>query len=48
MINTVSKLNKRLKHLGLTLSDIFRMADSNYEGQINKEQFTKTILRLRA
>jgi Ca2+-binding EF-hand superfamily protein len=37
-----------MKEMGLLLVDVFRMADSNYEGEITKEQFMKTILRLRS
>jgi hypothetical protein len=44
----VQNLNQHLKRMGLTLGDIFRMADSSYSGQINKEQFMKTIQRLKS
>ena len=30
--------------MGLVMGDIFRMADSNYEGAITKEQFMKTMM----
>lgn len=30
MLETVSKLTQRMKIMGLTLSDIFRMADAQY------------------
>ncbi len=30
MLDTVTKLNKRIKQMGLSLSDIFRMADATY------------------
>jgi Ca2+-binding EF-hand superfamily protein len=33
--------------MGLVLSDVFRMADAQYEGEINKEQFIKSMFRLR-
>lgn len=33
--------------MGLALGDVFRMADHDYEGEITKEQFMKTILRLK-
>lgn len=35
-----------MKDMGLLLVDVFRMADGNYEGEITKEQFMKTIMRL--
>jgi hypothetical protein len=34
--------------MGLDLEDLFRMADSNYAGQISKEQFMKTTTKLKA
>ncbi len=48
MLDTVSKLSQRMKVMGLTLADIFRMADAQYEGQINKGQFLKVINSLKA
>lgn len=48
MLDTVSKLNQRLKQMGITLGDLFRMADSQYEGQINKGQFLKVVNQLKA
>ena len=30
MLDTVSKLNNRMKQMGITLSDLFRMADAQY------------------
>ena len=48
MIDTVAKLNLRLKQMGLTLGDVFRMADTTYEGQINKSQFVNSISHLKA
>lgn len=48
MFDTVMKLNKRLKEMGLGLGDIFRMADSQYEGQINKAGFAASINHLKA
>ena len=47
MLETVSKLSQRMKQMGLSLADIFRMADSNYEGQINKGQFLKVVNKLK-
>lgn len=44
----MNELSRRMKEMGLLLADVFRMADSNYEGEITKEQFMKTILRLRS
>ena len=44
----VNELSQRTKEMGLLLADLFRMADSNYEGEITKEQFMRTILRLRS
>lgn len=32
----------------MVLGDVFRMADYSYEGEISKEQFMKTILKLKA
>lgn len=34
--------------MGLVLGDVFRMADCHYEGEINKEQFMRTIMKLKA
>lgn len=48
MLDTVNKLSQRMKQMGLTLADIFRMADAQYEGQINKGQFLKVISQLKA
>lgn len=36
MLDIVSALNSKLREIGLSLGDIFRMADSNYEGEITK------------
>ncbi len=43
MLDTVSKLNSRMKQMGLSLGDLFRMTDTQYEGQINKGQFLKVV-----
>ncbi len=48
MLDTVYKISQRMKQMGLSLSDIFRMADAQYEGQINKEQFLKVVNQLKA
>lgn len=48
MLDTVSKLNQRLKQMGITLADLFRMADAQYQGQINKGQFLKVVNQLKA
>lgn len=48
MVRTVNGLNQRLKEMGLVLGDVFRMADGDYEGEITKEQFMRTVVRLRA
>ena len=48
MLETVSKLTQRMKQMGLGLTDIFRMADAQYEGQINKGQFLKVVNQLKA
>ncbi len=48
MLDTVTKLNARMKQMGMSLSDIFRMADATYEGQINKGQFLKVVNQLKA
>ena len=34
--------------MGMVLGDVFRMADHAYEGQIAKQQFMKTIMRLKS
>jgi Ca2+-binding EF-hand superfamily protein len=48
MLDTVSKLSQRMKVMGLSLADIFRMADEQYEGQISKAQFLKVVNSLKA
>ncbi len=48
MLDTVSKLTQRMKVMGLSLADIFRMADAQYEGQISKAQFLKVVNSLKA
>ncbi len=48
MLDTVSKLSQRMKVMGLSLADIFRMADAQYEGQISKAQFLKVVNSLKA
>jgi Ca2+-binding EF-hand superfamily protein len=48
MLDTVNELSHRLKEMGLNLGDIFRMADFGYLGEITKEQFMKTIMRLKS
>ncbi len=48
MLDTVSKLSQRMKVMGLSLADIFRMADVQYEGQISKAQFLKVVNSLKA
>lgn len=30
MLDTVNKLNQRMKQMGITLGDLFRMADATY------------------
>jgi Ca2+-binding EF-hand superfamily protein len=37
-----------MKVMGLSLADIFRMADVQYEGQISKAQFLKVVNSLKA
>jgi hypothetical protein len=37
-----------LKELGLVLSDVFRMADGGYRGEITREQFMGTVSKLKA
>jgi Ca2+-binding EF-hand superfamily protein len=37
-----------MKVMGLSLADIFRMADAQYEGQISKAQFLKVVNSLKA
>ena len=48
MLDTVAKISQRMKQMGLSLGDIFRMADAQYEGQINKAQFLKVVNQLKA
>ncbi len=48
MLDTVSALNSKLREIGISLGDIFRMADSNYEGEITKEQFMQTVAKIKA
>lgn len=33
--------------MGLILEDLFRMADSRYQGEITKEQFMKVVSQLK-
>lgn len=44
---TVKIISERLKRMGLMLEDIFRMADSKYEGELNKEQFMRVVSKLK-
>ena len=48
MIYIVQGLNQKTKDMGMVLGDVFRMADFNYEGQIGKQQFMNTIMRLKS
>ena len=48
MLEIVNALNSKLKDMGLVLGDLFRMADSSYEGEITKEQFMVTVAKLTA
>lgn len=48
MLEIVNALNSKLKEMGLALGDLFRMADSSYEGEITKEQFMVTVAKLKA
>jgi Ca2+-binding EF-hand superfamily protein len=48
MLNTVTKLSKRVKQMGLVLGDLFRMADAKYDGQITKGMFMKVISGLKS
>ena len=36
MLTTVAGLSAKTKELGLTLGDIFRMADSSYRGEVTR------------
>lgn len=48
MLDTVTKLSKRVKQMGLVLGDLFRMADAKYDGQITKGMFMKVISGLKS
>lgn len=48
MLDTVSSLCSKIKEIGLSLGDIFRMADSAYRGEITKEQFMTTVSKIKA
>ena len=48
MLETIGILNNKLKDMGLSLGDIFRMADSSYQGEITKEQFMFAVSKLKA
>lgn len=48
MLEIVNTLSLKLKDMGLSLGDIFRMSDSRYEGEVTKQQFMGTITKLKA
>ncbi len=48
MLAIVNQLNARTKEMGMSLGDLFRMADYGYEGEITREQFMNTIARIKA
>ena len=47
LTETVKIISDRLKRMGLILQDVFRMSDSKYEGEINKQQFLKVVSKLK-
>jgi hypothetical protein len=48
MLDIVSSLSAKIKDMGLSLGDVFRMADSTYHGEITKEQFMGTVAKIKA
>lgn len=48
MLDTVASLTLKMKEIGLSLGDVFRMADSAYRGEITKEQFMNAVSRIKA
>ena len=48
LLDTINRFSSKLREMGLTLGDVFRMADATYAGEVTREQFVWCITKIKA